>query len=197
RRIEAVTGRGAEEYVRQRLAILERAAAELGAAPTEVEEKVAALLEELHEERREIARLRRELAQRQVEALLDRVEEVEGIKVLAAQVEAADVVGLREMSDWLRDRLGSAVIVLGAVMKGRPGFVAAVTPDLVERGLHAGKLVDQVARVTGGGGGGRPTMAQAGGREADRLGEALQRVKELVKGACDKSFISNRTTISP
>ncbi|MFQ6058366.1 MAG: alanine--tRNA ligase [Anaerolineae bacterium] len=190
RRIEALTGRGAEEDVRQRLALLERTAAQLQAAPTEVEEKVAALLEEFQQQRKEIARLRRELARRQVEALLGdalspsrgQVEEVQGVKVLAAQVEAADMDGLREMSDWLQDRLGSAVIVLGAVMKGRPGFVAAITPDLVERGLHAGKLVDQVARVTGGGGGGRPTMAQAGGKEADKIGEALELVKKLVRG---------------
>ena len=186
RRIEAVTGRGAEEVVRQRLAILGRAAADLGASPTEVEEKVAALLEALRQERREIARLRRELARRQVEALLAQVEEVQGVRVLAAQVEAADMDGLREMSDWLRDRLGSAVIVLGAVMKGRPGFVAAVTPDLVGRGLHAGKLVNQVARVTGGGGGGRPTMAQAGGRDASRLAEALERGPELVKKSLEE-----------
>jgi alanyl-tRNA synthetase len=185
RRMEAVTGRGAEELVRQRMAILERAAAELGSAPAEVGEKVAALLEELQQERKEVVRLRRELARQQVETLLAQAENIvlgpKEVKVLAAQVEAADMDGLREMSDWLRDRLGSAVIVLGAVMKGRPGFVAVVTPDLVERGLHAGTLVDRVARVTGGGGGGRPTMAQAGGKEAGKLEEALQLVKELVR----------------
>ena len=180
RRIEAVTGRGAEEYVRQRLALLEAAAAEMQARPAEIKEKVASLLAEVQGQRKEIARLRRRLAKRDVEALLGRVEVVQGVKVLAAQVEAANMEMLREMSDWLRDKLGSGVIVLGAVMDERPGFVAAVTPDLVERGLHAGRLVKEVARVVGGGGGGRPTMAQAGGKDATKIGDALRLVAELI-----------------
>jgi len=182
RRIEAVTGRGAEEYVRQQLALLEAAAAEMQARPAEIEEKVASLLAEVQGQRKEIARLRRELAKRDVEALLRQVQVVEGVSVLAAQVEAANMEMLREMSDWLRDKLGSGVIVLGAVMDGRPGFVAAVTPDLVERGLHAGRLVKGVAQVVGGGGGGRPALAQAGGKDATKIGEALKLVAESVRG---------------
>ncbi|MCK4472320.1 MAG: alanine--tRNA ligase, partial [Anaerolineae bacterium] len=87
---------------------------------------------------------------------------------------------LREMSDWFRNRMGSGVIVLGAVMAAKPSFVAAITPDLVERGLHAGQLVKRVAQVVGGGGGGRPTLAQAGGRDTGRIGEALRLVPDLV-----------------
>ena len=183
RRIEAVTGRGAEEYVRQRLALLEAAAAGVQARPAEIGEKVASLLAEVQGQRKEIARLRRELAKRDVEALLGHVQMVQGVRVLAAQVEAANMEMLREMSDWLRDKLGSGVIVLGAVMDDRPGFVAAVTPDLVERGLHAGRLVKEVARVVGGGGGGRPTLAQAGGKDATKIGEALKLVAEFIKGS--------------
>ena len=88
---------------------------------------------------------------------------------------------LREMSDWFRNRMESGVIVLGAVMAAKPGLVAAVTPDLVERGLHAGRLVKQVAQVVGGSGGGRPTLGQAGGRDAGRIGEALRLVPDLVE----------------
>nr|NIO70999.1 alanine--tRNA ligase [Anaerolineae bacterium] len=105
-----------------------------------------------------------------------------GVKVLAAQVDADTMETLREMSDWFRDRLGSGVIVLGAAMDGRPGFVAAVTPDLVERGLHAGQLVKAVAQVVGGGGGGKPTLAQAGGKDVSKVGDALQIVPGLVAG---------------
>ncbi|MGD8627436.1 MAG: DHHA1 domain-containing protein, partial [Anaerolineae bacterium] len=87
---------------------------------------------------------------------------------------------LREMTDWLRNQLGSVVIVLGAIIGDKPNFVAAITPDLVERGLKAGTLIKQVARVVGGGGGGKPTLAQAGGRDVQRLGEALDLVPKAV-----------------
>jgi alanyl-tRNA synthetase len=88
---------------------------------------------------------------------------------------------LREMTDWIRSRLGSVSIVLGAVINDKPVFVAAVTPDLVERGLRASSLISQVAKTVGGGGGGRPTMAQAGGRDPDRLDEALALVPKVVR----------------
>jgi alanyl-tRNA synthetase len=180
RRIEAVTGRGAQELVRKRMGILEATAASLGCSPDEVDRKVLALQGELQGQTKEIARLRREIAQRDFEELLSQVQDVKGVKVLAAQVEAADMDTLREMSDWFRNRMGSGVIVLGAVMDSKPGFVAALTPDLVERGLHAGQLVKQVAQVVGGGGGGRPTLAQAGGRDTGRIAEALRLVPDLV-----------------
>jgi len=109
------------------------------------------------------------------------VQNVAGVQVLAGQVDADSMERLREMVDRLRERLGSAVIMLGAVMAEKPGLVAAVTPDLVEKGLHAGKLISEVAKVVGGGGGGRPTMAQAGGHEAGKLGEALALVPSTVE----------------
>jgi alanyl-tRNA synthetase len=190
RRIEAVTGRGAQEFVQKRMGVLGSAAASLGCSPDEVDQKVLALQDELQRQTREVARLRREIAHRDFEELLSQVQDVSGVKVLAAQVEAADLDTLREMSDWFRNRVGSrggglpaqsGVIVLGAVMDSKPGFVAAITPDLVERGLHAGRLVKRVAQVVGGGGGGRPTLAQAGGRDAGRIGEALRLVPDLVE----------------
>jgi len=95
------------------------------------------------------------------------------VPVLAARVRAADMDTLREMTDWFRNKLGSVVVVLGTVIDDKPNIVAAVTPDLVERGLKAGDIVKRVARVVGGGGGGRPTLAQAGGRDPNRMDEAL------------------------
>lgn len=101
--------------------------------------------------------------------------------MLAARVHAANVETLREMTDWLRTQLGSVVVVLGAVIGEKPSFVAAVTPDLVEKGLKAGAVIERVARVVGGGGGGRPTLAQAGGRDPRRLNEALALVPSVIK----------------
>ena len=180
RRIEAVTGRGAEEYLRERLSVMERMAAALGGTPAELESNLNNLLSEVDAQRREMREVQRRLAKAETARVLEEVRDVNGIKVLAAQVEAPGMETLREMTDWLQTRLGSAVIVLGAVMGGKPGFVAAVTPDLVERGLKADALVREVAAVVGGGGGGRATLAQAGGRDPHLIGEALRLVTSLV-----------------
>jgi alanyl-tRNA synthetase len=88
-------------------------------------------------------------------------------------LEATDAETLRQMTDWLRDKLGSAVVVVGAVIGDKPQLVAAVTPDLVSRGMHAGNLLREAAKIIGGGGGGRADMAQAGGKDAGKLDEAL------------------------
>ncbi|MFQ6014519.1 MAG: alanine--tRNA ligase [Anaerolineae bacterium] len=181
RRIEAVTGRGAEEYVWERLTLLEEVARDLQVTPEAVATRLKELLAESESRQKELSRLQRQLAREKVTSLVARVEEVEGIKVLASRVEAASQETLREMTDWLRDDLGSAVIVLGAAINGRPALVAAVTPDLVAQGLHAGRLIKEVARMVGGGGGGRATLAQAGGRDVSKMDEALAAVSGLVK----------------
>jgi len=180
RRIEALTGRGAEYMTRERLTTLAQVAEHLQVAPEAASGRVTALLDELEAQRKEIARLRRQIALAGLSALVERVQTVSGVKVLAAQVEATSVEMLREMSDWLRDKLGSGVIVLGAVVNDKPAIIAAVTPDLVSKGFDAGKLARQVAQVVGGSGGGRPTLAQAGGKDASKLGDALARVPEWV-----------------
>ena len=180
RRIEAVTGRAAQQLVQRRLSVLDAAATHLGAPPEEVDRAVLRMLGEIHDKQKEVAELRRQLARLEFESLLQQVEHVADIQVLAARVQAADAETLREMTDWFRNRLGSVVIVLGAVIDEKPSFVAAVTPDLVERGLTAGALIKKVASVVGGGGGGRPTLAQAGGRDPNRLNEALTLVPQAV-----------------
>ena len=177
RRIEALTGRGAGQYMQEALTTLVHVADRLQVQPAEVGDKVASLLESLKEKEREVAHLRREKARNEVDSLLEKVTEVKGVKLLAAEVRADDIESLREMTDWVRDRLGSVVVVLGAVLDGKPSFVAAVTPDLVERGLRADWLVKEVASLVGGGGGGRATLAQAGGRDGSKLQEALAAVE--------------------
>jgi alanyl-tRNA synthetase len=181
RRIEAVTGRGAEEYVRGRLAALDRLGARLGVpgGPAELEQRVDSLLDEMESLNKRVRVLERELGRHTAESLLKDVENVDGSAVLAARVPATSPETLREMGDWLRGHLKSAVVVLGTIVGGRPSFLAMVTPDLTARGLHAGDLVKKVAQVTGGGGGGRPEMAQAGGVEAARLDDALRLARKL------------------
>ena len=181
RRIEALTGRGAEAYLRERLGLLQQIGGALTARPGEELERIAALQEQLREQRRSLADLQRQLAAGNVESLLEKAVDVAGATVLAARADVADVDGLRELVDRFRDRLGSAVVALGAVIGERPILVVGLTPDLVKSGLSAGRLAGDAARKMGGGGGGRPDMAQAGGKDAARLEEALSTVVELVR----------------
>ena len=183
RRIEAVTGRAAYQLVRCRLDELEAAAAALSCRPEEVGQQIAALQDTIQFQKKSIEQLQRKMARGEFESLLLQVQNINGVPVLAAKVQAANMETLREMTDWFRDRLSSGVIVLGAVMEGKPRLVAAVTSDLVERGLHAGKLINTLARIVGGGGGGQPSIAQAGGRDASKLKEAVEAVSDLVKEA--------------
>jgi alanyl-tRNA synthetase len=183
RRIEAITGKSAIRLFLDCFRKLETIAESLGCSPEEVDIKIKSLSEKISSQEKELSRLRREIARREFEDASREVKEIKGVKVLAAEVEAYDMETLREMSDWFRGRFGSGVVVFGAEVEGKPRFVAAVTEDLVERGLDAGELIRKVARVVGGGGGGRPTLAQAGGRDASRIGDALGIVPELVSEA--------------
>ncbi len=180
RRIEAVTGRAAQQLVQQRLLTLEQTAAFLRVSPDEVYRRTLALMAQVQEADRKLKELERKLARSQFESLLSQTRQVHDVKVISLKVDAPDDNMLREMSDWFRERLGSGVVVLGAVINSKPTIIAAVTQDLVQRGLHAGNLVKEVARVVGGGGGGKPTMAQAGGKDVTRLDEALAGVEGLV-----------------
>ena len=181
RRIEALTGRGADEYVRDRLSTLQQLRDRLGVTGDDsaLVARVDSLFEEVDSLKRRVQALEREVGRSRAESLLAEAERVDGRALLTARVPASSPEALREMGDWLRERLGSAVIVLGTVVEGRPNLLAMVTPDLTGRGLHAGELVKRAAQVTGGGGGGRPEMAQAGGRDASRLDEALRAAREL------------------
>jgi alanyl-tRNA synthetase len=181
RRIEVVTGRHAEALVSERLALLNRTADLLRAKPADLEQAVRSLQERNAALERELERVRRDQALGTTAALLDRAESVDGFKVLAAQVNADSVETLREMTDWLRDKLGSSVVAVGALIEEKPLVVATVTPDLIGRGMHAGNLVRDVARIMGGGGGGKPNMAQAGGKESARLPDALDAVPQWVR----------------
>ena len=181
RRIEALTGAAAYEWFAERNRLLEEAAARLKSEPQQVPERIAGLQQELKEVQRENQKLQLKLAGMEVDDLLDLVQETSGVPVLSARVNAGKMETLREMADRLKQKIGSGIIVLGTVAEGRVLLVGAVTPDLVKAGFHAGRLVGEVAKLTGGGGGGRPDMAQAGGKDPGRLDEALQSVNDLVQ----------------
>ena len=183
RRIEAVTGRAAYELVQRRLQALKQAAAISGSSPEELPAKTQDLVNQLNEANKQVAAMRHQMAADQFKQQLDQAKKVSGVSVLTTILPGADADTLREMTDIFRQRYPStSVVVLGSVSSdGRPLVIAAVTEDLVQRGLRAGDLVKFVAQPLGGGGGGRSTLAQAGGREAGKLEEALASVPDWVE----------------
>jgi len=180
RRIEAVTGRGAEEWAVGQATLVREAAERLGAPPAQLLDRIDGLLAELRAGRRQLEQLRTQSAHGTREALLEQVKTLGDVRFLAARVEAADGKSLDDLGDWLRDKLGSAVLVLGAIVGEKPQLLAVVTPDLTARGYHAGNLVKRLAPLIGGGGGGRPDRASAGGRHAEQLDEALAQVERIL-----------------
>lgn len=181
RRIEAVTGRAARRLLRERMELLNNIASELRVPIDEVERAVQNLRRQNRALQQEIETMRADQARRESESLLSRAQQVDGIAVLAEQVEVGDADTLRQMTDWFRDKLGSSVVVLGSIVDEKPLLIAAATEDVVSRGIHAGNLVREVAGVIGGRGGGRPNMAQAGGQDGERLPEALETVNGWVE----------------
>jgi len=182
RRIEAVSGRAAYELVQRRFRVLKQTAHLLSTTPEEIPSKIENLMGNLDEDRKTIAGLRREMALFEFRLKLDNVPLVTGIPVLTAVLGDADADTLRQMSDHFRQRYPSGVVVLGSVSsEGRPQLVAAITEDLVKRGLNAGDLVKFAAGPIGGSGGGRPTLAQAGGKDASQLEAALASVPVWVQ----------------
>jgi len=179
-RIEGVTGRNAESVIESRSAALQHIAREVGSSLEEVPDKVELLISELEAERKKGFSLERELAHKVADDLPAQAEQVSGVMVLATRVPALTMPILREMGDILRDRLRSAVVVLATVYNGKPGFLAMVTPDLVARGINAGEIINQVAKIAGGGGGGKATMAQAGGKDASKVEEALKLARKII-----------------
>lgn len=185
RRIEGVTGRYAEALVEKLAADLQTVAKSVGASTENVTEKVTGAVAACDNERRRAESYEKELAKLETDFLVDKVEIIDGIKTVVARVSSRHTDVLRNMCDMLRKRLASGVIVLGALHEDRPVFVAAVTNDLVAEGLDAGKIVREVAKVTGGGGGGKPTLAQGSGKDKSQLDAALSLVLKLVQNRKD------------
>ncbi len=181
RRIEAVTGRTALQLVNAREKQIMEISSLLKTNPADLTPRIENLLAEIKELERENESLRARLNRHEVQSLLNQVKNLNGIKFLAARTEAPDMDSLRAMVDLLREQLKSGVIVLGSRANERVSLVAAVTKDLLPRGLHAGKLIKEIAALVGGGGGGRPEMAQAGGKDPSRLQEALEKAYQVAE----------------
>ena len=181
RRLEAVTGRQAYRHLENRLDILEEVARHLKTQPVEVVERLETLQNRTKELTRENESLRSKLNRLEGENLARDIKEINGVPVLAARVDIPDMEGLRQMVDDLKTRIPQGIILLGAASEGKVQLVAAVSSDYVKAGFHAGKLVKEAASHCGGGGGGRPNMAQAGGKQPEKLDEALAAAIEYIK----------------
>lgn len=181
RRIEAVTGESAYRLLNEQVGLLKEAAEKLKINPKDIISRIDALTGEIRQLQRENESLSSKLGNIEAGNLVDKAKEIEGVTVLASKVQAADMNNLRNMADDLKQKLGSAVILLGSVQEGKVNLIAAVTKDLIDKGYHAGQLVKEAAKRCGGGGGGRPDMAQAGGKDPEKLDSAIQFVEEWVK----------------
>jgi alanyl-tRNA synthetase len=186
RRVEAVTGRYAEKLVQERLQLLNRTSEALQVRPEAVADEAAKLRARVRELERELAQVRQKQAQNESTDLLNRAQEVDGVKVLAAKVNAPNIDILRSVGDRLRDGLKSGVLAIGAVINEKPNLLVMVTPDLVDKGLKAGDLIRPIAAAVGGKAGGRPNMAQGGGSDPSKLDEALNLTPDLVREALSK-----------
>jgi alanyl-tRNA synthetase len=182
RRIEAVTGRGAEGLINERLGILEQLSSDLKTSVNEIPSKVLVLQDNLAVSDKVTAQLRREKSRSEVDELIkDHLKNFNGVNILFAEVAPRSMPDMMEMGDMLRDKIKSGVIVLATVFEEKPGFIATATSDIIQKGFHSGKLVKKVAAIAGGSGGGKAEMAQAGAKNQEKIAEALQSVPKFVE----------------
>ncbi|WP_019850924.1 alanine--tRNA ligase [Desulfitobacterium sp. PCE1] len=180
RRIEAVAGAETLKYMRSLNDQILDASQLLKAQPSDLTKRIQGLLVQVKDLEKEVQQLHAKVAKSEVESLLEQVKDIHGVPVLAAKVSAQDMDALRNTADLLKDKMKTGVLVLGAAVEGKVNWVTVVTPTGLS-GLHAGQIIKEVAKITGGGGGGRPDMAQAGGKDAAKLGEALDQVPAIIK----------------
>ncbi|WP_062355601.1 alanine--tRNA ligase [Bacillus kwashiorkori] len=180
RRIEAVTGENAYHFINDQIQVLKTSAKLLKTKPLDVPTKISQLHQEVKELQKQNESLTAKLSNLEAGNLIDDVQEVAGVKFLAKQVQAKDVTQLRTILDDLKQKIGSGIIVLGSVNDDKVQLIVGVTKDLTNK-YHAGKLIKEIAGICGGGGGGRPDMAQAGGKDPEKLTDALNFVKEWIK----------------
>ncbi len=183
RRLEALTGKGAENFLRTERRINEELRTLLNCQRDELPAKLQEMLDARKKLEHDLRELRAKLARQEISELVASAQNLDGMRVVAAKVEVADPEDLKTMGDTLREKLGSGVGVLASVLDGKITFACVVTDDLIKnKKLRAGDIVKKIAEITGGSGGGRPHLALAGGKDVSRLGEALKKVPEIVAG---------------
>ncbi len=181
RRIEALTGENAIEYFNEKEKMLNDLAATLKSSPQDSLRKVEGLTAELKNAEKEIEQLRNKLVNSEVGDILSNVVDIKGVKVIAAQFDQLDMDGLRNTGDMLKSKLGSGVVVLGSGYGDKVSFIVTATKDVIAKGIHCGNIIREVAKIAGGGGGGRPDMAQAGGKDVSKISEALQFSNKVIE----------------
>lgn len=174
RRIEALTGKAAIAYYSEKEKLLNEISTALKSTPQDSLKKIDSLNEELKSSEKEIEALRNKLVSGEIDELISGAADVKGVKVLTGRFDQLDMEALRNTGDRLKNRLGSGVVVLATGYGDKVNFVVMAAKDAVDKGIHAGNIIREVAKVAGGGGGGRPDMAQAGGKDLSRIDEALQ-----------------------
>ncbi len=182
RRIEALTSKGLMKYYAALEEKMHEAAKLLKATPDNLAEKITHLQAENKELHSEVESLKSKLAKDAMGDVMSQVEEVNGVKVLAVSVEDMDMNGLRDLGDQLKEKLGEGVVVIASAAGGKVSLMATATDGAMKKGAHAGNLIKAIASCVGGGGGGRPNMAQAGGKNPAGIPDALAKVKEVLAG---------------
>ena len=181
RRIEAVTGLNAIKYMEEKQRLLKEACAALKCAEKDVIKKITSQGNEIKEKEKEILELKSKLASGVEDEILNSVKEINGIKVAAYEVEGIDGNSLRDLGDKLRNKLSSGVVVLFSNLGDKVNLIAMSTKDVLDKGIHCGKIIKEVSAVVGGGGGGRPDMAQAGGKNPQSIKEAIEKTYSVVE----------------
>ncbi|CDG01528.1 alanine--tRNA ligase [Clostridium chauvoei] len=181
RRIEAVTGFNAIKFIEEKQRTLKEACEALKCTEKDVLKKISSQTSELKEKDKEIAELKSKLTSGAEDDILKSVKEINGIKVVAYSVSDVDGNALRDLADKVRNKIGSGVVVLLSDVQGKVNLVAMATKDVVSSGVHCGKIIKEVATIVGGGGGGRPDMAQAGGKNPEKINEAVDKTYSIVE----------------
>ena len=181
RRIEALTSEGLMKYYDNLEKKIKEAAALLKATPDNLSDKIAHMLSENKSLHSEVESLKSKMAQEAAGDILNQVKEVKGVKLLAAKIDGVDMNGLRELGDQMKEKLGEGVVVLASGTDGRVSLMATATEGAMKQGAHAGNLVKAIAGLVGGGGGGRPNMAQAGGKDPSGIEAALKKAEEVLE----------------
>ncbi|MBQ2106256.1 MAG: alanine--tRNA ligase [Lachnospiraceae bacterium] len=182
RRIEALTSDGLIAHYEQVEKEFHAAAQAAKANPADLTAKIVAMMEEIKALHSENEKLKSKMAKEAMGDVMDQVKEVKGVKVLAVQADGVDMNGLRNLGDQLKEKLGEGVIVIASVLDGKVNLMATATDGAMKQGAHAGNLIKGIAALVGGGGGGRPNMAQAGGKNPEGVAAALEKVLEVVEG---------------
>ncbi|MSS20319.1 alanine--tRNA ligase [Pseudoramibacter porci] len=180
RRIEATTGMNTYRWAEKVEGVNAKASAMVKAAPDQLIDRLQEMEDQLKEKDREITSLKHQQADSEAGELLNKIHTVQGVKVLIAEVKVEDVNEMRELSDMMKDRMGSGIVVFGKADADKANLIATATKDVVKKGFHAGQLIKQIAKTVGGGGGGRPDMAQAGGKKPDALDQALVQAEDII-----------------